>query len=592
MQAMNTVFSQPSQSTPGMSSTPATSPQVWIADSGATNHMTADFNNLTLATPYPTSETVHTANGEGLTVSHIGSTILKPHIHPIKLNSILYVPKLSQNLLSVHRLCLDNNCWLIFDAYNFWIQDKATGRILFKGICSNGLYPIPSLANHHPASQKSILQPTAFLGQLVTFTIWHSRLGHPSNPIVSLMLSKAKIPCTKASLPVLCQSCLEGKFSKLPFHCSVNKAVKPFEVVHSDIWGPAPCISADGFRYYVTFIDECTRFCWLFPLINKSDLFDSFVGFYSFVLNQFSVSLQMLQSDGGGEYLSHRFQRFLKEKGISHQISCPYTPEQNGLAERKHRHLVETTITLLQNAQLPSHFWSFGCQTANYLINRMPSATLQNKSPFELLFGDLPAISHLRVFGCTCYPLLKPYNNTKLQQKTTKCVFLGYASKYKGYICYEVLSHRFYISRHVIFDELEFPYAALLTAVTSLHKISTQSSTAAPFTHPLPIPNSLNELVTFLSHSSSHTSSIPVSPSLSSHSPVVPPLHHSVSTPPSLVPSQPVTSNPVSQSITAAANSCPALPVATTFSPDSLQVVLPIPPLNLHPMQTRSKSGT
>ncbi|KAB2612930.1 hypothetical protein D8674_035246 [Pyrus ussuriensis x Pyrus communis] len=111
---------------------------------------------------------------------------------------------------------------------------------------------------------------------------------------------------------------------------------------------------------------------------------------------------------------------------------------------------------------------------------------------------------------------------------------------------------------------------ALLTAVNSLHKIPSQSSTAAPFTHPLPIPNSLNELVTFPYHSSSHTSSIPVSPSLSPHSPVVTPLHHSVSTPPSLVPSQPVISNPVSQSITAAANSYPEIPVATDFSPDSL----------------------
>lgn len=110
------------------------------------------------------------------------------------------------------------------------VKDKATGKIMFKGICSNGLYPIPSLANHHPASQKQNLQPIALLGQLVTSTIWHGRLSHPSNPIVSLMLSKAKIPCTKAQLPVLCQSCLEGKFSKLLFQCSVNKAVKPFEV--------------------------------------------------------------------------------------------------------------------------------------------------------------------------------------------------------------------------------------------------------------------------------------------------------------------------------------------------------------------------
>lgn len=103
--------------------------------------MTADLNNLSLASPYPFNEVILTANGEGLRVSHVGSTILKTHVHPIKLNSVLYVPKLSQNLLLVHRICLDNNWWLIFDAFCFWIQYKATRRILFKGLCSNGPYP-------------------------------------------------------------------------------------------------------------------------------------------------------------------------------------------------------------------------------------------------------------------------------------------------------------------------------------------------------------------------------------------------------------------------------------------------------------------
>ncbi|KAM1825968.1 hypothetical protein ACFX13_025380 [Malus domestica] len=122
--------------------------------------MTSEFGNLSLATPYPSTEMVHTANGEGLNISHIGNTVIRTPLQPLKLNSVLYVPKLSQNLLSVHRICLDNNCWLIFDAFNFWIQDKATWRMLYKGVCSNGLYPISSLSNVNSFQ----LQPSALLG--------------------------------------------------------------------------------------------------------------------------------------------------------------------------------------------------------------------------------------------------------------------------------------------------------------------------------------------------------------------------------------------------------------------------------------------
>ena len=154
--------------------------------------------------------------------------------------------------------------------------------------------------------------------------------------------------------------------------------------------------------------------------------------------------------------------QFLNSKGIKHQLSCPYTPEQNGLAERKHRHLIETTITLLQNAILPSGFWSYAVQTACFLINRMPSAVLNFKSPFEVIFQTIPSVTHLRIFGCACFPLLKPYIQNKLQPKSSMCVFLGYASKYKGYLCYDVSNKRLYISRHVVFIEHVFPYKDLI----------------------------------------------------------------------------------------------------------------------------------
>ena len=146
------------------------------------------------------------------------------------------------------------------------------------------------------------------------------------------MLKKCNLSVLPDSLPVMCHTCLEGKFCKLPFVNSVSKSIHPFQVIHSDVWGPSPCNSIDGFRYYVTFIDECTRHCWLFPLINKSDVFSTFVGFSNYVSNHFATSIKILQSDGGGEYLSKSFQQFLLDKGIKHQLFYPYTPEQNDLA--------------------------------------------------------------------------------------------------------------------------------------------------------------------------------------------------------------------------------------------------------------------
>ncbi|KAM1354495.1 hypothetical protein PS2_028626 [Malus domestica] len=559
-------------------------PQVWLTDSGATNHMTADLSNLSLATPYPSTEMIETANGEGLSVSHVGSSVLQTSAHKLKLNSVLCVPKLTQNLLSVHRLCLDNNCWLIFYAFCFWIQDKVTGRVLFRGLCNNGLYPIPMPTRY--ASSKPIFPATAFLGHQVNSSLWHSRLGHPSNPLTSLILKKSNIHVVPDSSPMLCTTCLEGKFSKLPFMPVLSKSNKSFEIVHSDVWGPAPCMSIEGFKYYVTFIDEYTRYCWIFPITNKSAVCSVFAAFYQYVLNHFSVSIKTLQSDGGGEYIGKQFQSFLVQNGITHHMSCPHTPEQNGLAERKHRHIIETSITLLQQAKLPPSFWSFACQTSVYLINRMPTQTLHHKSPFEVLFGYVPEVNHLRIFGCSCYPLLRPFNSTKLQPRTSKCVFLGYASKYKGFICYDVSRKKVFISRHVLFDEKDFPYSSLAAP----HPLPVSRSSSISASIPLPVPNLQNVLTSPIVHTpnSSTSHSSPSQPTLIPHSPPPdsPPL---VFISPS--PDPPVVQHS-SQSITAIEQSpSSVIPVTPDFQPEHLQVVLPIPSLNLHPMQTRSKSG-
>ena len=143
---------------------------------------------------------------------------------------------------------------------------------------------------------------------------------------------------------------------------------------------------------------------------------------------QFTNSVKIIQSDGGGEFVNTVLQTHFAANGIIHRLSCPGTPEQNGLAERRHRHIVETSLTLLAHASVPVKYWTAAFNTAVFLINRLPSSVLDHMSPHELAFGSSPNYDFLRVFGCSCYPLLSPFGRTKLEYKSICCVFLGYSA--------------------------------------------------------------------------------------------------------------------------------------------------------------------
>ena len=148
-----------------------------------------------------------------------------------------------------------------------------------------------------------------------------------------------------------------------------------------------------------------------------------------------------------------RLKSFFSLHGISHLTTAPKTPQQNGVSERRHRHLVETGLTLLHDANLPLTYWPHAFQTATYLINCQPTPLLQNISPYQALFGQQPNYLKLRKFGCLCYPLTKPYNKHKMEPKSTPCIFLGYSLTQNAYRCLDPNTHRVYISRHVLFDE-------------------------------------------------------------------------------------------------------------------------------------------
>lgn len=173
----------------------------------------------------------------------------------------------------------------------------------------------------------------------------------------------------------------------------------------------------------------------------------------------FDTKIIAMQTDWGGEY--QRLNSFFTKLGIIHYVSCPHAHQQNGPAERKHRHIVEVGLSILAQASMPLKFWDEAFVTAAYLINRTPTKLLDYSTPLEHLFKQSPDYNFLKVFGCACWPNLRPYNTRKLAFRSTRCVFLGYSNMHKGYKCLEGSTGRVYISRDVVFDEHIFPFAEL-----------------------------------------------------------------------------------------------------------------------------------
>jgi histone deacetylase 1/2 len=164
---------------------------------------------------------------------------------------------------------------------------------------------------------------------------------------------------------VVCDACQQGKSHQLPFSLSTRVTTAPLEIIYSDVWGPAQ-VSTSGHQFYVSFIDAYSRFTWLYLLKHKSDVFKVFLQFQQHVERLLGRKIIHVQSDWGGEY--HRLNQFFTDIGISHRVPCPHTHQQNGTAERKHRHIVETGLTLLAHASAPYRFWSDAFTTACFFL--------------------------------------------------------------------------------------------------------------------------------------------------------------------------------------------------------------------------------
>jgi transposase InsO family protein len=260
----------------------------------------------------------------------------------------------------------------------------------------------------------------------------------------------------QASAPSVCEACIQGKLHKTKFACTQRKrATKPLELVHSDVCGRMRNKSLGGAEYFLSFIDDKTHFTWVYCLKRKSEVFQKFREWKVCVEKESGHVLKSLRTDNGGEYTSKQFRDYLLSEGIRHELTIPKTPEQNGVAERMNRTLVETVRSMLFDARLPKRFWAECLSTAVYLRNRSPSKAVVGMTPFEAWNGIKPDVSHLRVFGSVAYAHIEKDERSKLDGKARKCILLGYGSQTKGYRLYDQEKERVTFSRNVVFEESE-----------------------------------------------------------------------------------------------------------------------------------------
>ncbi len=419
----------------------------WYIDSGATSHMT---NSQQFFTSFDESkeEKISLANGQPMFSAGIGDGYIRCQVgdktSKIPVKNVLFVPSLESNLLSVKQLTKQGNT-VIFKEESCTIT--RSNAVIAEAKIKGDLYQLDCNETANVARQ--MLHENCI-------HLWHRRLGHRDPEAVKKLFERQLadgIKIDTCSEVAKCVSCLKGKMTRKSFPKSSNhRANQPLDLIHSDVCGPMNTLTPSQKKYFLTFIDDYSRYTTVYLLHGKDEVPTKLQEYVSFVHNKFGRTIKVLRTDNGTEYTGQQTQAILKKEGIEFQTTVPYNPEQNSVAERKNRTLCESARSMLFDAGLPTTYWGEALLTACYLQNRLPTRAT-DKTPFELWNGSRPDIGHIRVFGCKAYAHVPEEKRTKWDAKATEGVLVGYSETSKGYRILHPNTNKITISRTVVFDE-------------------------------------------------------------------------------------------------------------------------------------------
>ena len=328
------------------------------------------------------------------------------------LTNVRYVPNLKRNLISVSSLDMQG---FMKEGGNGKTCFYKNGKLALQGTLCGSLYLLDG----------DTVEPTAYAVVSKDDTaLWHSRLAHTSIKNLKVLVEKGILDKQKISDLEFCESCIMGKNKRLKFNVGKHNSEDVLRYVHSDLWrSPNVHLSLSRKRYFLSMIDDFSRKVWVYFLATKDEAFDKLCAWKGLVENHVNKKVRCLRTDNGLEFCKTAFDTICKQHGIERHMTYAYTPQQNGVADRMNRMIIEKVRCLLNESGLEEEFWAEAVATFVYIINRTPSSANDFNIPEELWLGKTPGYNHLRRFGSVMYVHI---DQGKLKPRALKGVFIGY----------------------------------------------------------------------------------------------------------------------------------------------------------------------
>ncbi|KAJ9556974.1 hypothetical protein OSB04_011588 [Centaurea solstitialis] len=425
-----------------------TSYESWVIDTGSGNHICNHLQGFTRRkTLRKDRSNLRVGEGTPLIAEAVGSYSLSlPSGLVLELDNCYYIPNMIKNVLSFD-LLVDQG---FYYKYSYKMISVFKDNIFyFKATPVDGLYTVNLKDNnseiYHISKRSKDIEDQTYL--------WHCRLGHINKKRVELLLKGGFLGNFDYKPFDNYESCLSGKMTKQPFNSENERATDLLEIIHTDVCGPFSHVARGGYRYFITFTDDFSRYGYVYLMRHKSETFEKFKEYQNEVQNLLDKRIKFLRSDRGGEYLGDEFDNHLMECGIVSQLTPPYTPQMNGVSERRNRTLLDMVRTMMCHSSLPISFWGHTLETAAYILNRAPTKSVE-KTPYELWKGKKPNISFLKIWGCEVY--VKRPTSEKLKPKSDKCFFVGYPKTTVGYYFYNPEENKVFVARNGKFLEEKF----------------------------------------------------------------------------------------------------------------------------------------